>query len=362
MGIKINFSDDDWGRIERDWTRWWAGDLDRPMVVMENPFVFSLPSQMTREFLLEKPVDEVLDEHQMLLEARQFFGDAWPKWWSNFGPGIVAGFLGADVHCTPDTATVWYEAAKRGAIEDLHFRYDADNIWRRRIYDLTTRAIERWGDKVCVAHTDLGGNLDILASFRTTEKLLFDLYDSPAEVDRLVGEITSLWMRYYDELSETIQKAGRGTTPWGPIWSPGRSYMLQSDFCAMISPEMFERFVLPDLAACCAKLDHAFYHLDGPGAIRHLDMMLSLEKLAGIQWIPGDGQPQAHEWLPLLKRIRDGGKLCQVYVTAEWAQTIAREIGGRGFVFYILSFINSQEEADDIMRVLASEDKYGWSS
>jgi hypothetical protein len=83
--------------------------------------------------------------------------------------------------------------------------------------------------------------------------------------------------------------------------------------------------------------------------------------LAGIQWIPGDGQPQAHEWLPLLKRIRDGGKLCQVYVTAEWAQTIAREIGGRGFVFYILSFIDSQEEANDLMRLLASEDKYGWS-
>lgn len=362
MSINLNFTPGDWERIERDWTRWWAGELNRPMVVMENPFVFALPSQMTREFLLEKPIDDVLDEHQMLLEARQFFGDAWPRWWANFGPGIIAGFLGADVHCTPDTATVWYGASERGAIEDLRLRYDADNIWWRRVCDLTARAVERWGDKVCIAHTDLGGNLDLLASFRTTELLLLDLYDSPAEIERLVGETTSLWIRYYDELHDLIKPTGRGTTPWAPIWSPKRCYMLQSDFCAMISPDMFERFVLPDLAACCAKLDNAFYHLDGPDAIRHLDMMLSIDKLAGIQWIPGDGQPHEHEWLELLGRIRDGGKLCQVYVTAEWAQTIVKELGGRGFVFYILSFIDSQQEADDLLSLLASEDSNRWET
>jgi 5-methyltetrahydrofolate--homocysteine methyltransferase len=360
MSINLNYTEEDWERIGRDWNRWWAGELDRPMVVIENPFVFSIPTQMTREFLLERPVDEVLDEHQMMLEARQFFVDAWPRWWPNFGPGIIAGFLGADVHCTAETATVWFAADDCPPIDKLHLTYDGDNIWWTRILDLTRGAVERWGDKVCVAHTDLGGNLDILASFRTTEQLLYDLYDAPHEVSRLGDEITTLWLRYYDELYEIIRQTGRGTTPWAPIWSPGRTYMLQSDFCFMISPDMFERFILPDLAACIESLDHPFYHLDGPGQIRHLDMLLSLEKLAGIQWIPGDGQPQAHEWLSLLTRIRDAGKLCQVYVSAEWARTIVQEVGGRGFAFYILSFIDSQEEADDLMRVLASEDKYGW--
>ena len=39
--------------------------------------------------------------------------------------------------------------------------------------------------------------------------------------------------------------------------------------------------------------------------------------------------------MPLLKRIRDGGKLCQVYVTPEGALKIARELGGKGFAFCI---------------------------
>jgi hypothetical protein len=55
----------------------------------------------------------------------------------------------------------------------------------------------------------------------------------------------------------------------------------------MISPQMFERFVLPDLLACCEFLDYAFYHLDGKGQLPHLNMLLALERLRGIQWVPG---------------------------------------------------------------------------
>lgn len=356
MSIDIHFTEQNWERIERDWTAWLAGELNRSMVIIENPIVFAASAHMTREFLMEMPVDEVLDHHEMLLEARQFYGDAWPKWWPNYGPGIMAGFLGAEVYNTPETATVWFEAAEKPAIEELHFAYDAGNIWWKRILELTRGAVERWGDRVSVAHTDLGGNLDVLASFRTTEQLLYDLYDAPDEVMRLSHEITDLWLLYYDELYAIIEKAGRGTTPWAAVWSPGRCYMLQSDFCYMISPEMFERFVLPDIAACAESLDHAFYHLDGKGQIAFLDMLLSLEKLRGIQWIPGDSAPPPEEWLPLLKRFRDAGKLCQVYVSAEGARTIVRELGGRGFAFYIMSFMTSPEEADDYLRVLAAED------
>ncbi len=76
--------------------------------------------------------------------------------------------------------------------------------------------------------------------------------------------------------------------------------MLQSDFSYMISPRMFERFALPGLTVWAGALDYPFYHLDGPGQIKHLDMLLSIPRLRGIQWVPGDGQPTPDQWLPLL--------------------------------------------------------------
>jgi 5-methyltetrahydrofolate--homocysteine methyltransferase len=348
----LHFTERDWERVERDWTAWWMGELERPLVMIESVDQFEV---WASDFPLEVSADEVLDHVQARLETTRFYGDAWPKWWPNFGPGIAAGFLGAQVHCVP--GTVWFKPApdaNEGGIEDLHPAYDADNVWWQRVRELTRPAVERWADSVSIGHTDLGGNLDILASLRTTQKLLFDLYDAPDEVARLVGEITRLWLRYYDELYAIIEKTGRGTTPWAAVWSPGRCYMLQSDFAYMISPQMFERFVLPDIAACCQVLDHGFYHLDGKGQIPHLDMLLSLERLRGIQWIPGDGQPPPQAWLELLKRIRDAGKLCQLYVSPEGARTIVRELGGRGFALYIDQDM-SQDEAQDFLRVLAAE-------
>ncbi len=358
MSIDLCFTEADWARVTRDWTAWWAGELERPLVVVhgivpdEDGHVPEV-QHFTSNYPLDMPADEVINRYQAYLEALRFYGDAWPKWWPNFGPGIMAGFLGARVRSVPET--VWFEPTELVPIEDIHPRYDPDNVWWRRVKELTRLAVERWGDRVSVAHTDLGGNLDILASLRTTERLLLDLYDAPEEVERLVGEITQLWLRYYDELYEIIRRAGRGTTPWATIWSPGRCYMLQCDFSYMISPRMFERFVLPDLVACCGALDHGFYHLDGKGQIPHLDMLLSLERLRGIQWIPGEGAPPPERWLPLLKRIRDAGKLCQLYVTPEGARTIVRALGGRGFAFHIREFM-SREEAEEFIRSLIAED------
>ncbi len=351
MSINVRFSAEDWERIERDWSAWWAGELDRALVVIETPRPTSA-LEFTTRYPLDVPVDDVLDDYQAQLEAKRFYGDAWPKWWPNFGPGFVAGFVGARVH--PAAETVWFEPPDAGPISDLKPAFQPDNVWWIRVRDLTRRAVERWGNHVCVGHTDLGGNLDILASLRTTEQLLLDLSDAPDDVARLVGEITRLWLRYYDELHAIIRRAGRGTTPWAGIWSPGRCYMLQCDFAYMISPRMFERFVLPDLAACCDALDHAFYHLDGKGQIPHLDMLLSLKRLRGIQWIPGDGSPPPEEWLPLLARIRAAGKLCQLNVTAAGAIKIVRELGGRGFALRILDENLSQADALALVHALTA--------
>jgi hypothetical protein len=359
---KINFTEEDWARIERDTMDWWEGALERPLVYLAStdPVSAPWPYSYLTNYPLNMAAEQVVDLYDPFLVATRYYADAFPWWWVNFGPGIAAGFLGSHVGSVHEPSeTVWFSPAKPIDIQDLHFEYDPDNIWWKRVKELTAAFIERYGDMLQVSHTDLGGNLDILASFRETQGLLFDVLDAPKEVDRLVKEITGLWLRYYDELDAMIRPKCRGTSSWAPIWTTGKTYMLQSDFCYMISPEMFERFVLPDLTACCDRLTHGFYHLDGKGEIPHLDMLLSIQHLRGIQWIPGDGQPTPDQWLPLLKRIREGGKLCQVFVTPEGALRIVKNLGGKGFLLVIQDYRNqfqNPEVAEAFLRELEKED------
>ncbi len=345
----------DRARLERDWTAWWAGELERPLVMMygiEPPTSGALPyaPQFASNLPLDLPADQAIERYDAQLRTMRFYGDAFPRWWPNFGPGIVAGFTGARVHSTEET--VWFSPAEEEMpIADLHVRYDETNVWWQRVQALTRAAVERWGRRVIVGLTDLGGNLDILASFRTSQQLLLDLYDAPDEVARLTREITRAWLRYYDELAAIVQPVC-GTSPWAPLWSPGRCYILQSDFSYMISPKMFERFVLPDLAECCAHLDHPFYHLDGKGQLPHLDLLLALKELRGIQWVPGDGVPPPEEWLPVLQRIREAGKLCQLTVTPAGALKIVHALGGKGFAFLIQNPLRATDAADLFKAIL----------
>ncbi len=338
MTLNLRFSEKDWERVFRDWTAWWQGELDRPIVVLEcleylDRYDPHCASVFLGNYPLDKPADEILREFVPRLENTWYMGDSFPRYWPNFGPGIVAAFAGAQVHPTWDTT--WFTPEKLTPLSDLRVATDWHNPWWLRVEEFTQSAVRLWGNELAVGITDLGGNLDVLASLRDTSQLLMDLVRTPQEIDRLVREVTHLWLACYDRLYNFIFPSGRGITCWGPCLSTGRGYMLQSDFSYMISPRMFERFVLPDLEACCAVMDYAFYHMDGKGQLVHLDALLSLPRLRGIQWVPGYGKPPCEEWLPVLQKIRHAGKLCQLTVSPQGALTIIRELGGNGFAFVI---------------------------
>jgi hypothetical protein len=337
MPLNLNFPDNGWESITQNWAAWWEGELDRALVVLEcvEPKYKVTPhyaSTFLGNYDSDTSIDELLNLFVPGLEATFFLGDAFPRFWPNFGPGIIATHAGAHLHAAQDTT--WFSPGIRNNIVKLNVKYTSADPWWQRVKAITQAAVDRWGEQLSIGFTDLGGNLDILAHLHGTQQLLIDLIDAPQEVDRLVRETNMLWLKCYEELYEQTQQ-GRGITCWGPCWSPTRGYLLQSDFSFMLSPQMFERYVLPDLSACCESIDYPFYHLDGKGQLPHLEMLLALKGLRGIQWVLGDGQPQAEHWLPLLSQIRQSGKLCQVYVSAQAALTILRELGGRGMLLVV---------------------------
>jgi 5-methyltetrahydrofolate--homocysteine methyltransferase len=334
-----DFDDSAWARIEHDWTAWWDGTLERPLVTLEthDPLSgvnWSIYSDFLTQFPLGTPPGPLIDHLERRLRATRYFCDAFPKAWLNFGAGIAAAFLGAGASYA--TNTTWFYPLGVASLADVAVHFDPSNPWWFWVQDIARHAVERWRGRVAIGHTDLGGNLDILASLRGTQDLLTDLYDAPGEVERLTRAITGVWLRFFREESDVLAHGGRGESCWAPHWAPGPMYMLQSDVSYMIGPAMFERYVVPDLEACCAALDYPFYHLDGKGQLKHLDRLLAMPELRGIQWQPGDGQPLADGWLEVLKRIRDAGKLCQVYVRCEGVFTIAHALGGQGFLFSLL--------------------------
>jgi hypothetical protein len=95
------------------------------------------------------------------------------------------------------------------------------------------------------------------------------------------------------------------------------------------------------------RLDGVIYHLDGPGALKHLDRLLELPRLHGIQWTPGTGHPTGLHWLDLYKRIQAKGKAVHVSLAAPEVATAVRELKPEGL--FINTGAGSVEEAERVL-------------
>lgn len=315
--MPINFTDKRWEGVRETYRKWWAGELNRPVsgvaVINRDPGRAQPSAPLISQancLDFSWSADGIIDRLDYELCKQTYLGDAFP--YVNldcFGPGVASAFMGASADNS--TGGVWFEPVKEMSITELHLEYDPDNLLFMRVKDICRAAVGRWGNRVVVGMVDLGGTLDILQIFRPGEKLLLDFYDHPDEVHRLSWEIHHLWHRYYFELHEILQKEGMGYSDWGGIYSEKPFYTLQCDISYMISNDMFKEFAVDELEASVDRLDRSVYHLDGTGALKHIDDVLALRNLSGMQWIPGDGNPTWGRWPDVYRKISRSGKKIQ---------------------------------------------------
>ncbi len=305
-------------KVQTTHRTWWAGQLDRPLVQVRMSTGDKWPEGVSgfQSFTAKYPdslsAGEIVDSWQAHLERVVYIGDAFPQVWPNFGPGVMAAFTGAKLD--RGESTVWFHPEGEPELADIKVEYDENNRWLKRVKDIVALANGRFAPWVSIGHTDLGGAMDVLSSFRPGDKLLMDLYDDPERVHQLEEQLSEVWWRLYEEF-HGVTAWRNASSCWTPLLSEKKFYMLQSDFSYMIGPDMFVEFVLPRLARWCALLDHAFYHLDGVGQLPHLDHLLALENLKGIQWVPGAGQPPEQKWPEVYGKIVAAGKLAQISFT-----------------------------------------------
>jgi 5-methyltetrahydrofolate--homocysteine methyltransferase len=158
--------------------------------------------------------------------------------------------------------------------------------------------------------TDIGGIMDVVAALRGTENLLYDLYDYPDEVKEFTQRVKEEWFKLYDRQLEIVSAASQPYNNWMNIPSSKPWYPLQCDFCYMISPKQFSEFVLDDLIDQVNYMPRSIYHLDGVGELPHIDMLLDIEGLTGIQWTSGAGNAELwdEKWFDLYRKIQDKKK------------------------------------------------------
>lgn len=306
----------DWAGTQRKWQAYWKRDNPgRPLMHV----VARLEERMDparAEALRSKDMedkylraDRIVARYRYYCETSLFLAESFPNLSVDFGPGSMAAYLGCEVEFQP--GTVWFEPFVQDWADLPPLRFDADAKWFQRHIQLFAQVRTLAGDDFYVAIPDIIENLDILASMRGAQDLIFDMVDEPEAVSARVQQVTDLYFDYYDRFY-ALAKDGDGASCYTTfqIWGPGRTAKLQCDFSAMISPDQFRLFVQDSLRQQTEKLDSVLYHLDGPDAIRHLDAVMEIDGIDALQWTSGDYAPDgAHvQWYPIYDKAVAAGK------------------------------------------------------
>jgi hypothetical protein len=182
---------------------------------------------------------------------------------------------------------------------------------------LTALAAQDGAGRYLVCTPDLGASADVLLNLRGSSALCLDAITRPDTVREAIDAIYPAWHEAFTTLYRIALGHGAGLIHWLEIWSSRPYYVPACDFNFLIGPDQFNAICLPDIARQSATVGRAVFHLDGPGAARHIDALLEVPDIQAIQFTPGEGSPSALAWVSMFKKIQARGRSLYVFVPAD---------------------------------------------
>jgi len=267
---------------------------------------------------------------------------------TQLGPGSLAAILGGVFEGGEDT--IWIHPDPNYS-DDIVFNPNHPNYLLHK--DLLKACKQKAQGHYYVGMPDLMEGLDVLAAIKGTDQVLLDTVMQPEVLEHQMQQINDIYFQVFDELYDIIREGDEMAFCYFSSWAPGKMSKLQSDISTMISVDDYRRFVQPFIREQCQKIDYTLYHLDGVGAMHHLDALLEIKELNAIQWTPGVGEPQggSPKWYDLYKKILAHGKsIMACWVTLDELRPLLDNIGGDG-VHLEMDFHNEQE-VEQAMRII----------
>lgn len=334
---------------ERLTALWEGGNKDRPCIAVlaPNGKKATVPPPVSGE---QRWLDPDYNMRAMFAqyETTYYGGESLPGW--ILMAGWAVNTYGATPHFPMET--IWFDHLKVDWDNPPALDLNWDDPYFKKVLALH-QAVLKEADKdnfIVGQGVFMPGN-DMLAFVIGTEETLVSMYERPEWTKNAILQLTRNWitfMKHFHNLSKETCDFWYGPAGWMTCWLPEPFVCTQSDISCMISPEMFDEFILPEMDLVGAEFKNVWYHLDGQGAFKHLPRLLSLPYMKIIQFVPEAGTPPngpAH--IELYKKIQDAGKIVHIYVPAENIEPLAKTLDPARLL--IETNCNTPQEADELL-------------
>ncbi len=276
----------------------------------------------------------VVDSFIKSLEGQQFLGETFPVYWPNLGPDVYAAFYGGEL--TYGEITSWSHPIVKDLDNISKLKFDKNNKYFKKLEEMTQYAIDKCQGRYLVGYTDIHPSMDCVLAWRGMQQLCFDMMDNPDKVKELMEIASRDFYDIFDHFNNMLKSSGHISVTWLGLPSYGKFHVPSCDFSAMMSPAQFDELVLPYLCQQVKHMDHNVFHVDGRGVAVHLDKILGMPEINGIQWVQGVGEDEPiMQWIDLIKKMQSAGKGIMVDLKLDELDDFMQEFSPEGIFLCI---------------------------
>lgn len=275
-----------------------------------------------------------VDQFVRRIKGHPCHAETFPVFWPNLGPEIYAAFYGCElvyqdvtsyakpiVHDWDDMATV---------------RLDMTNPCLQKVDEITRVAMERARGQFLIGYTDLHPGIDCAAAFRDPQSLCIDMAMEPDDVRILIDLANRDFPQIFEHFVAPLMSYQGLSAGWMCVPCEGRLHLPAADFASLVSPQMFDEFILPSLECQMNHADRNIFHMDGRGVAKNIDRILELPGLDAIQWAQGVGNDRPIlQWVPLIQKIQAAGKSVVVDVAPDELDDLIASVRPEGIYLWI---------------------------
>lgn len=296
---------------------------------------------------------------KMGVEHTQYLAEGAPGyhvWWASSLMHLPA-LVGAHYEYSESHNTVWVVPMERDFLAEEPPRWDPHHWLIKKLDACSDAACAAVAGRGFITPPLLLDPLTTIAQMRTEQQFCMDLLERPEAVNRWARALAEIYAQLYERY---YRRAGFGASLcFFNVLAEGRSEGVQCDTAVLLSPEMYDEFVLPDLRKISDYMDMCLYHLDGVEQMRFLEQIKSCPHIKGIQWNPATYGYEPSKHLPLLHRIQDLGLCLHLSCEPHEAVLAARELKPEG-LFLTLKGFRSLDEARATVRAIEQAARERW--
>lgn len=349
----------DWEKVKARHFAFWRGELEGSCLTTVTapkdnamPNHFPYPKNAEDRIKWWTDPELIIQRYRSGMECTYYAGDSFPLLLNDLGPAGHAGFFrGAKPRFE---SSIWYEPS----LEDYNdLAFDPESFLYCRNIELSQAFADDAKGDYLIAMPDNVGAGDVLSHLRGPNQMMIDFIDQPDAVHKALKTVQHVWEHTAAAVHDILKtnNHGGGCVGWLYTWAPGRHVQLQCDLSVMMSPEMFEEFLVYELHAQSQFADYSLYHFDGEQQIRFLPYLLDVRGIQAIQWTNVAGQKAVTEYIPVLQQIQRAGKSLICSCTPEEVPVMLENLDANKL--HLTLWAKSQQDADDIVRLVEKESR-----